>query len=160
MPGFFDRVKSGAERAAFEADKMRKVSQAQGALKNTQRDLEAKVAGWGQQVLALYDAGALTQPELLAVGPEIDALRLKIAAQEAEIERIHEEKPPVAEPAAAPPAMEPVQMLPPVAAAPAETDLPGASAAPAKGRFCANCGSPLQPDTKFCMECGTKVAEG
>jgi hypothetical protein len=147
MPGFFDRVKSGAERAAFEADKMRRVSQAQGALKNTQRDLETKVAAWGQQVLALYDAGALTQAELLAAGPEIDALRQKITAQEAEIERIHEEKPPVAEPAA------------PQAPAPVETEPPAVPVAAVKGRLCANCGSPLAPDTKFCMECGTRVTE-
>jgi uncharacterized OB-fold protein len=27
------------------------------------------------------------------------------------------------------------------------------------GRFCKNCGSPLKPDVKFCVSCGTKTSE-
>ena len=148
MPGFFDRVKSGAEKAAFEADRLRRVNQAQGVLKGIQRELDGTVAGFGAQVLALYDAGTLTQPELLAAGPQIDALRQKLAEQEAEIERIRQERPP--EPEVAAPAPAPIQARQP------GTE-PAAGAAAPKGRFCANCGAALAPDVKFCMECGTKV---
>jgi tetratricopeptide (TPR) repeat protein len=32
-----------------------------------------------------------------------------------------------------------------------------AKAAPGKNRFCGNCGKELQPDQKFCPECGTRA---
>ena len=32
MPGFFDKIKSGADKAAFEADRLRRVTQAQSVL--------------------------------------------------------------------------------------------------------------------------------
>ena len=164
MPGFFDKVRSGAEKAAFEADRLRKVNQAQGVLKGFQRELDATVAAWGPQVLALYDAGTLTQPELLATGPQIDELREKITAQEAEIVRIREERPPEPEPEVvappAPPAFpdQPQQMDDTARAEPLPA---GATATRAGGRFCGNCGAALPPGVKFCMECGTKAeAEG
>jgi hypothetical protein len=150
VPSFFDKVKSGAEKAAFEADRLRRVNQAQGVLKGLQRDLDALVAGWGPQVLALFDAGSLTQPELLEAGPKIVELRQKIADQETEIARIKEEKPPEPEVVAPPAALPPVEQ--------AEAAAPAASpAAPVRGRFCANCGAALPAGVKFCMECGTKV---
>jgi hypothetical protein len=152
MPGFFDRVKSGAEKVAFEADRMRRVNQAQGVLKGIQRELDGIVGGWGAQVLALYDAGTLTQPELLAAGPQIDALRQKLAQQEAEIERIRQEEPP--EPEVAAPA--PVEVRQPPAAPPVGAE-PAAGPAAPMGQFCGNCGAALAADAKFCMECGTKV---
>ena len=49
-----------------------------------------RVAEVGRQALALYDAGTLAQPELLALGPALDELRAKIAAQEAEIKWMQE----------------------------------------------------------------------
>ncbi|HNS50603.1 MAG TPA: zinc-ribbon domain-containing protein [Anaerolineae bacterium] len=162
MPGFFDKVKSGAEKAAFEADRLRRVNQAQGVLKGYQRELDAIVAAWGPQVLALYDSGSLTQPELLAGGPQIDELRQKVAAQEAEIARIREERPPEPEIVAppTPPSSpdQPHQMEGTVRSEPVQADV---SAPRSGGRFCGACGAALPPGVKFCMECGTKVeAEG
>jgi hypothetical protein len=164
MPGFFDRVKSGMDKGRFEADRLIHVNQAQGVLKGLQRELDAVVAGWGPQVLALYDAGTLTQPELLAAGPQIEELRQKLAAQEAEIQRIREEKPPEPEPApepqiiAPPPpqvtAFQPQQQEAAAPAEPVRADIP---AIPVRGRFCANCGAALPDGVKFCMECGAKV---
>jgi hypothetical protein len=151
MPGFLDKLKSGAERAAFEADRLRRSTQAQSALRALQRDLEAQVAAIGKEVVALYDAGALTQPELLALCPRIDDLRGQIEAQEAEVERIRQEEPP-ADPDAE-------QEPPSEAVAPVETEsdqIP--SAAPQSG-LCPSCGSPLPADVRFCPECGTNVAD-
>ncbi len=149
MPGFLDKVKSGAERAAFEADRLRRSTQAQSALKALQRDLEAQVAAMGQEALALYDAGTLTQPELLAICPRIDALREQITAQEAEVERISQEKPPTAA------GEEPAR--PAEAAAPIREQPREAPAAAPQGRACPACQSPLPPGVRFCPECGAKV---
>lgn len=166
MPGFFEKVKSGAEKAAFEADRLRRVNQAQGVLKGVQRELDAIVADWGPQVLELYDAGTLVQPELLAAGPKIDEIRARLAAQEAEILRIREEKPPEPEPEPAPP---PQVVAPPVpqttpaqpqhmpAPAPAEPVRASTPPVQVKGRFCASCGAALRAGANFCMECGTRV---
>lgn len=159
MPGFFDRVKSGAEKAAFEADRLRRVNQAQGVLKGIQRELDAIVAGWGPQVLALYDAGTLTQPELVAAGPQIDEMRQKLAAQEAEILRIREERPPEPEPEVVAPPPPPVVPFQPAQqpASPSDSLQADVSGTPVKGRFCGSCGAVLPAGIKFCMECGAKV---
>ncbi|MBN1658534.1 MAG: zinc ribbon domain-containing protein [Anaerolineae bacterium] len=150
MAGFLGKLKSGADKAAFEADRLVRVNQAQSALRAIQRELEAEVAALGQQAVELYDAGALTQPELLALAPKIDSVRERIAAQEAEVERIRQEKPPEAAPApeksatVAPAAPEP----PPPAPAPVP-----------QGHVCPKCQTPLRPDVRFCPECGFRVAD-
>ncbi len=171
MPGFFDKLKSGADKAAFEADRLRRQTQAQSALKGFQRDLETQVQALGQQALALYDAGTLTQPELLALGPQIDSLRQQIATQEAEIERIRHEKPPEAvAPAEEPPLPPPVpvpQRPPtpaPVQAGPVAEPPPAVRSAPPTtpelhGHICPKCQIPLPADVRFCPECGSKAVD-
>ena len=147
MPGFFDKIKSGADKAAFEADRLRRQSQAQGALNRVKGDLNTQAAGIGQKVLALYDAGALAQPELLELCQQVDALRQQVAVQEAEVERIKQERPPEAEvpaPAAAPVAAP--------APAPAPTPAPAAAA-----KVCPHCGATVAGGGRFCPECGKPV---
>lgn len=140
MPGFLDKLKSGADKAAFEADRLVRVNQAQSALKAMQREVEAEVVALGQQALALYDAGTLTQPELLALGPKIDSVRQRIADQEAEVERIRQEKPPDA-------------------AATLPEARPEAPAPAPQGRVCSSCRTPVSADVRFCPECGARVVE-
>jgi septal ring factor EnvC (AmiA/AmiB activator) len=153
MPGFLDKLKSGADKAAFEADRMLRLNQAQSALKQVQRDLETELAALGQQVMELYDAGNLTQPELAAMMPKIDAARQKITAQEAEVERIRQEKGPEAG------AQAPAQPSAPVQASAMPSPPPQPVTPVAQGRTCANCGSPLPEDVRFCPECGARVEE-
>jgi hypothetical protein len=148
MPSFLDKMRSGAERAAFEADRLRRVNQAKSALRALERDLEGQVAGMGQQALALYDAGNLTQPELLASCGSIETLRQQIQEQAAEVERIRQEEPPSSEEdraAAAPAAASETPAQVPVAAV--------------EGPTCANCHSPLPADARFCQECGARVED-
>jgi hypothetical protein len=151
MPSFLDKLKSGADKAAFEADRLVRVNQAQSTLKSIQRELETEVAATGQQVLALYDAGTLTQPELLALCPKIDELRGRIAAQEAEVERIRQEKPPEA--------TAPAQERMPEAAVPVASMQPEVPTPAVRGRTCPNCQAPLPDDVRFCPECGSKVVD-
>jgi len=149
MPSFLDKVKSGAERATFEADRLRRLTQAKSALRALEGDLEQQVGALGQQALALYDAGSLTQPELVASCAPIDTLRQEIQGQMAEVERIQQERP----------ASEPVaeQEQSPEAPALAPEGLQQAAIESPPGRICANCHSPLAAGTKFCPECGAEV---
>lgn len=150
MPSFLDRMRQSAEKAAFEAERLVRINQAKSVLRGLQRDLQTQVTTMGQQALELYDAGNLTQPELLATCGTIDELREKIEAQEAEVERIRQEEPPSPEEEAAPEPVAPEAAVP--EAAP-EAVVPS----PAPAQTCANCGSPLPADARFCQECGTPV---
>jgi hypothetical protein len=162
MPGFFDKLKSGADKAAFEADRLLRLNQAQSAVRTAQRELEAEILELGKQALALYDAGTLTQAELLAICPKIDAKRQDVSAKEAEVERIRQDKPPEAgAPAAglAEEPSEPLQTAPPQAV-PEPEQVPPQPAMPVAGeRTCPNCGAALPDDVRFCPECGTRVEQ-
>ena len=155
MPGLFDRIKSGADKAAFEADRLRRQSQAQGAVNKVKNDLNAQTAGIGQKVLALYDAGALAQPELVELCQQLDTLRQQIAVQEAEVERIKQEKPPEAE-AAAPAAVSGVAPAPTPTPTPTPAPAPTPTPAPA-AKFCPHCGATVTGGGRFCPECGKPV---
>jgi len=133
MPGFFDKIKSGADKAAFEADRLRRVTQAQGVLNKLKGELTTQVAAIGARAVELYDGGALAQPELQELCQQMDSLRQQVADQQTEIERIRQEKAPEA-----------------AAAAPVPT------AAPA-GRPCPNCGTEVPAGVKFCPNCGNKM---
>jgi len=160
MPSFLDKLKSGADKAAFEADRIVRVNQAQAAVRTAQRELEAEMTALGREALALYDGGVLVQPELLSICEKIDGMRQHVTALEAEVERIRQEKPPEGEAGAEMP--EPVrQPAPTPQAPPAATTAPGPQpAAPApQGHACPNCGHPLRPGVRFCPECGTRIEE-
>jgi DNA repair exonuclease SbcCD ATPase subunit len=129
MPGLFDKLKSGAESARFEAERALRLQQAQSALNKLERDLDAQLAAIGQQVVALYEAGSLVQPELLAAGQQLDPLRKQIAQQQALVEQIKQEK--------------------------ATTE--AAPAPAAAGRTCPNCGASVGADTRFCPSCGNSL---
>ena len=150
MPSFLDKVKTGAERASFEADRLRRLTQAKSALRALEGDLEKQVGVLGQQVLALYDSGSLTQPELVASCAPIDTLRQQIQDQTAEVERIQQEKPASES--------ETEQERSPEAPALVPSSLPQTAIESLPGRTCANCHNPLPDGVKFCPECGAGLA--
>ena len=133
MPGFFDKIKSGADKAAFEADRLRRVTQAQSVLNKLKGELSTQVTAIGMRALDLHDGGTLAVPELEELLQQVGGLRMQVADQEAEIERIRQEKAPEG-----------------VAAAPAPTAVPA-------GRICPNCNAEVAAGVKFCPNCGSKV---
>ena len=139
MPSFLDKVKTGAERATFEADRLRRLTQAKSALRELEGDLEQQVGALGQQALALYDAGSLAQPELVASSAPIDTLRQQIETQMAEVERIQQEKPP-SEPTAE---QEPQGPQQEVTESPPEGTCPSCGAQTGSAKFCPACGTKL-----------------
>lgn len=148
MPSFLDKLKIGAEKAAFEADRMVRVNQAKSVLRGLQREMASLVESMGTQALELYDAGTLTQPELLTTCASVDELREKIQAQEAEVERIRQEEAP------SPDAEEPEEA--PVVLGKQASETPAATS---EGITCTNCNSPIPDDARFCQECGAPVED-
>ena len=132
MPGFFDKIKSGADKAAFEADRLRRVTQAQGALNKLKGELSAHMTTIGTRVVELRDSGSPAQPELEDLFQHLDGLRQQIADQQAEVERIRQEKAPEAP------------------AAPAAAPVPA-------GQTCPNCHAEVAAGVKFCPSCGSKI---
>ncbi|HSJ55280.1 MAG TPA: zinc-ribbon domain-containing protein [Anaerolineae bacterium] len=167
MPSFLDKLKSGADKAAFEADRLMRVNQAQSAVRAAQRDLEVETGALGREVLALYDAGVLAQPELLAMCQKIDGMRQQVAALETEVERIRQEKAPdtSAQADVEPGADVPAPVPPPTPAATPQRPMSvpppvvAATPQPPQAGTCPNCGSPLRAGVRFCPECGTRVED-
>ena len=140
---------SGLRHQMAEADRKRKINQ----IKKQIQDLQAKEAqsinALSAQVLALYEAGSLTQPELLSLCKGVDEIRAQIKEQEAELAQYQplqtEPAPPGAQPAAGP-------------------RCPNCGAAVVAGAaFCQSCGTRLveePPPVRFCPKCGAQLREG
>jgi len=129
MVAIFDRIKEGANRAIFEADRLWRLQQAQLQLKALKQDVQRATDQLGTATLRVYDEGQLSQPELLRLCQEIDVLREKVSAQEQEIERIRQEKP--------------LKRLAPVL----------------YGHICPSCHIELPADARFCPRCGGPAAD-
>ena len=164
MPSIFDKIKSGADKAAFEADRLRRVTQAQGVLNKLKGEQAAQVAAIGTKAVELYDAGAMTQPELQELFQQLDGLRQQVADQESEVERIRQDKAPEAPAGAPAPAAAPVGVICPNCHAEVA---PGVKFCPNCGSkidvapapiICANCGATVPAGSRFCPECGKTIA--
>jgi hypothetical protein len=153
---------SGLRHRMAEADRKRKIN----AVKQQIQDLKDKEAqainSLSAQVLALHEAGSLSQPELVSLCKRVDEIRALIEEREAELEQL--QPPPAPEPApVAAPAPAPAS-----AAAPstAEERCPQCGVAVVAGAaFCQSCGAKLISEpppapVRFCVHCGAELREG
>ena len=124
MAGIFDRLKKGADKAAFEADKLRRTTSVRSQINALGGQVNRKTRALGEKALELFDSGQLSQPALLETCEQITALRQQIAKKEAEIEAIRQETLPE----------EPVPAL--------------------YGHICPNCKIQLLEEARFCPQCG------
>ena len=130
MSDIFGKLKSGASKAAKEAEKAAKVQRIEldiGGLKRKIEDNYHKLGEMTYNTSVNPEAPVDTAPVLAA----ITDLMKKIEAKEEEIRSIKEEKTPPTLEAAAPP--------------------------PEAGKkYCSSCGKEIEPSAKFCAECGAK----
>jgi chromosome segregation ATPase len=84
---------SGLRGRLAEAERKRKVNQ----IKQQIRDLRSREAqainALSAQILALYEAGSLTQPELVSLCKGVDEVRAQITEKEAELEQLQPPQP-------------------------------------------------------------------
>jgi predicted amidophosphoribosyltransferase len=162
MSSVFDRLRSGAGKAAFEADKLRRVTSVQAVIRSLKEEINQAFYRAGSVASDLHRSGRITQPELLEACERIAALQAQIVAREREIESIRAET-----------YMEPTGFPRSGLTCPnGHGELPlgaqfcsvcGAKAVPMStpgtGALCPACGAALIPEARFCPGCGAPVPE-
>jgi hypothetical protein len=153
MPDLFGKLKGGAEKVAFEAEKMARLNKAQGEANQVKRQMESLYTQLGEMVYQQYAHPAPEPPSYDDLCGNIASLEQKLLEKQAAVQQINAET--FNPQGAAAPAPQP--MPAPAAAAPIPA-APEPAAAPVHGkRFCPNCGQEAVGDIKFCTNCGTKL---
>ena len=160
MSDFFGKLKSGAEKVAFEAEKMNRLNHAKGELEKLKSQIQAQYSKLGEMYFTQHETTGVTGPVYDEICQAIQDLQVQVESKNADIQRINAEvySPQGAQPAPQP-ATQPVAA--PTQAATSEMQAPPTAApspSAATTKFCTNCGSQIPAETKFCPNCGTKVS--
>lgn len=162
MSDFFGKLKSGAGKVAFDADKMGRVNKAKGEIGKLKQQIDALYLKLGEITYSQFANPNSAAPDISEMCQNITELNRQIGVKNEDIQRINAESyAPQGAPAPAtvPPVTQapPPVMAAPVVAAPGATD--AAPAVPAAStKFCPNCGKEMAAAVKFCPDCGTKMA--
>jgi len=88
--GFLDSLSktlsSGVDRAKYEADKFQRTSRISGEINNIKSQIDTNVRQLGERALELYDAGAITAPEVASLAQIIAQLREQLNGKEGELQ--------------------------------------------------------------------------
>ena len=157
MSDFFGKLKSGAGKVAFEADKMNRLNRAKGDLEKSKNQIQAQYMKLGEMYYNQRATVGVAGPAYDEICQAIVDLDQQAGFKNDEIQRINAEifaaqgTQPAPQgfsvPAQVPPISAPAQYTPP--AAPAE--------AAATTKFCSNCGKEMAVTVKFCPDCGTQM---
>jgi uncharacterized protein YjbJ (UPF0337 family) len=155
MSDFFGKIKSGAGKVTFEADKANRLNRAKGDLEKIKNQIQAQYSKLGEMYYHQRASMGVSGPAYDEICQAIVGLEQQAASKNGEIQRINAETyvpegappttQPLAGPAQYPTASSPTQPIPPPAPAAAAT------------KFCPNCGKEMAVAVKFCPDCGTKV---
>ncbi len=154
MPDLFGKLKGGAEKVAFEAEKMARLNKARGEADQVKRQIESLYTKLGEMYYQQFAHPAPESPAYNEVCQNIAELESKLDEKQAEVQRINAESF----------GAQPGQPAAAVPEAAAEVSTPAASASVAapeaapQTRFCPNCGQELTTAVKFCTNCGAKLA--
>ncbi len=135
MDDFLGKLKSGANKVAFEAEKLGKQADIKSQMENIRFTLQAKYAELGKQYYNQRTAGAPVDPGVDELCKAIADLEARLAAKNAELQAITGQVYQPATEAATPPP-------------------PPAEAAPKATKFCSSCGKEMAREAKFCPNCG------
>ncbi len=123
---------SGIRQRMADADRKRKINQVKQELQTLRSQEAQAINALSAQVLALHEAGSLTQPELVSLCRGVDEIRAEIKVQEAELEKLQ-----------------------PTPSRPPQDEQPQAAA----GSRCPSCGVAVMQGAAFCQSCGTRLVE-
>jgi len=131
VSSLFRHIRAGAGRAAFEAEKLRRISAVQSAIKSLKVDVDKAVYQTGYVAQSLYSQGLVDQPDLKQACERLAALQAQVVAREREIESIRAE----------------------------EYVDPTVLSTPQYGRVCPNGHGPISLPNNFCQTCGARAIE-
>lgn len=149
MSDFFGKLKSGANKVAFEADKMARANRAQGEADKLKSQISSQFAKLGETIYQKFSNQEAIDPSLMEACQALGQLHQQVALKNEEIAKIKTE---VFGASPAAPAPAPAQ-----AAAPEAAPATAAPQAQVEVKRCSNCGREVQPGEKFCKDCGTKL---
>ncbi len=160
MSDFFGKLKSGAGKVAFEADKLNRLNKAKGELEKIKSQVQADYTKLGEMYYSQHATLGVSGAAYDEICQAIADLERQAVTKNDEIQHINAEvfggqgqPAPVAAPAPAPAYTPPAPA--PVAAAPEPTPEP--SLAADTHQYCPNCHAELPAGVKFCPECGAKL---
>jgi ribosomal protein S27AE len=137
MDDFLGKLKSGANKVAFEAEKLGKQADIKSQMESIRITLQANMPNWASNITNQRTAGAAVDPGVDELCKAIADLEAKLAAKNAELQGITGQVyQPDTETATPPP--------PP----------PAAAEAPRATKFCSSCGKEMAKEAKFCPNCG------
>ena len=161
---------TGIRQRMAEADRKRRINHVKQELQDLRAQEAQTINALSAQVLALHEAGTLTQPELVSLCKGVDEIRKQVDDKEAELEQLQPppapaETAPQPNPAAAQPKPDSAAVCPNCGAeVVAGSDFCQACGSrlteqksPAPVRFCVRCGAELRPTSRFCPKCGETV---
>ena len=165
MSSIFNRLRTGAGKAAFETDKLRRISAVQSKVKSLQEEMNKRYGQVGYVAYTIYLQEQITQPELQEACEQLAALQAQIAASEREMESIRAEAYEASTVSSAQqygrvcpnghgPIPLPNNFCQTCGAEAVEISPPDSDAA-----VCQNCGSPLADGARFCASCGQPVSQ-
>jgi len=157
MSDFFGKIKSGAGKMAFEADKMGRLNRAKGDLEKIKNQIQAQYMKLGEMYYNQQATVGVTGPAYDEICQAILGLEQQVESKNGDIQRINVEvygpqgTQPVAQPVPAP--VQYASTPAPLQSSPAQALEP----APAPTKICTNCGKEMLAEVKFCPDCGTKM---
>lgn len=145
---------TGLRQRLAETERRRRVN----LIKQEIRDLQTQEAGainaLSAQVLALHEAGTLTQPELVSLCKGVDEVRVQIKEQQSELKKYQPSGPAATEarcPHCGSPVVEGATFCQSCGGRIVE------ESAPPPVLYCVQCGSDLRESAQFCPKCGQSV---
>jgi hypothetical protein len=169
MDSFKYQIKKSADRAQFEADKMRRLQKVRADADQVKREIKHETVALGQMALEVARAGEVLPEPLQEVVDKVYALEAGMKSLRDQIEAIRAE-------VWVPPAPPPVPIAPAAPSGMMSAESPRASTAEpapadrvsARLRFyieeeetitqCPNCRVLVDPGTTVCANCGFRIA--
>jgi ribosomal protein L40E len=148
----------GLRQRMADAERNRKIGLAKQEIRDLQSQEAQTISALSAQVLALHEAGTLTQPELKSLCKTVDDIRVQIREREKELAKIQPHQPQPTTSSKCPHCGADV-----VTGATFCQTCGGRLAEEQKlapVRFCVQCGAQLREGARFCPKCGQTVPQG
>jgi len=149
MSDIFGKLKSGAGKVAFEADKMARVNRIQGEISNLKKQIDSQYMRLGDSTYRSTVNNEPASPEVPEICQTITGLMQQITEHMEEVKRVQGEQFAQSAPAPQPAASSTYQ--------PSYGQAPPPPPPSQGGKFCPSCGKQSPGGVRFCPECGAKL---